>query len=259
MNGGRRRAAARRSRRCPRTRARPPTRQNGTSAPSAAADRDVGRPRPSAAPRRRRPSRRRARRRAGSACRRDARRARPTSDSALATRLASSAARRRRSGPSTRQARRRRGRSSSMSASSSVTISASMQVVAVVAHAGDPQRQRQLGRAPGARRRPSPSRRAASASRPQSSHVELLGPRCRVDRRRASNGSASTTPASDAAQHLAPLAEAGSHQREQRARVDVATAGGVAPGRSRPAPTRPSAGARTPWPARGRRSRAVAQ
>ena len=34
---GSRRAAARRPRRCPRTRARPPTRQNGTSAPSAAA------------------------------------------------------------------------------------------------------------------------------------------------------------------------------------------------------------------------------
>ena len=124
------------------------------------------------------------------------------------------------------------------------------EVVAVVTHAGDVQRQRQLGVGPPrAHGVPAGAVATASARRHQREHVEFLRARGGRDagRRELLGGDDAVERA---AQHLAPLAEPGAHQREQDGRVGRRC---ECAARSRRATTRRSVAARTPTPGRCRR------
>ena len=130
------------------------------------------------------------------------------------------------------------------------------QVVAVVAHAGD--RAATASAWPGAMRRR--SRRDRSSARRAGPTRRRRAPRPgpSASMPAAANAAASTHPGERPAQHLAPLAE----RRPGRART--ARPGRRRParrvgGRSRRAPTRPSAGAGTPSAGTRPTSRAVAQ
>ena len=246
-------AAARRPRRCP---APGPGRRRGRTARrrrAAAAAAEVVVTRPSAARPRRRPSRRRARRRGGSACRcarRPGARRRPAPGRrGCVPSVGTPAA----YGPPTVMpvaARRDRQRVGEVERDHLGVE----QVVAVGADAGD--RAATASAWPGATTRvdghvaptavpAGPSRRAPSSS----GRAVAATPA-------AANCSARHDAGQRAPQHLAALPERRAHEREQRVRARRRAAAG---GRSRRAPTRRSGGARTPTPARRRRSRAVAQ
>ena len=237
----------------PVTRARPPTRQNGTSAPSADGHVEVGRRRPSAARRRRRPTRRRARRRRGCACRRSTCAVRPTARSARAHEVVVVGGHVGADAPHHQPVAVGEGERVGQVEAHHLGVD---QVVAVGAHAGHPQRPRELGgrehdlrhgRGPyvWAQRRHATARQtAASARRIQSASSSSSA--------RASGRMPAAVEVVDGGQvgqrppqHLAALAEAGLDQGEHRAR------GGVVAGR-RVAPdvderrTRPAAAARTP-------------
>ena len=189
----------------PRTRARPPTRQKGTSAPSDAASAEVVAPGPAQhgggvgrAPAEAgaggdalvqphvRPCARRRPAPGARGCRR------PGGTPAAA-------------GPGRPRARRRRTKRQLVGQVERHHLGVDA-VVAVGPHAGDPQRQGELGRrqhAPGSR----PSRRRPPAC-PRPSHVQLLGPGLGPDRRRRRRRSGRPRAGQRAAQHLAALAEA---------------------------------------------------
>ena len=196
------------------------------------------RSRPSAARRRRRPNHRRARRRAGCACR-----------CARAARAADEAQRR---GDEVRVVERHAvgerpvgGQPGRRRIDRQRVVPVERdhlgvdEVVAVVAHAGDPQGQRELGRC----LRP---RRCASSSPPATRWSARPTRRRRAPRggaagrcRRRRTPRASTTPASDRRSILRRCPNAVAHQLEQRLRRQRRRRGSVGGG-CRPAPTRRS-------------------
>ena len=193
---GRRTAAARRTSPMPRTRARPPTRQNGTSAPSAAATARSSQPGPA---------------QHGGGVGRAA--AEPAAGGDALVDVHVRRCGRRRAAPGARGCRRRRHAGGDRPVDRRARRRRSIvervgqverdhlgvdQVVAVGAHAGDPQRQGQLGRAPA--RRPVGHRRRASPARGQRApvvDVELLGPGLGRDAGGLEALRASTSPASE--------------------------------------------------------------
>ena len=206
----------------PVTRARPPTRQNGTSAPERAAT-PSRRSRPSAARRRRRPSRRRARRPRGCACRSARRAVRPTARRARAHEVVVAGGH---VGPGALERPRGRRRRSNVELVGQVERHhlGVDEVVAVGPHAGDPQRQRQLGRGEhdvghhGERRRrqPAPVVDASSSAR-------ALGARPR----RASNaGGVDHGRPATRRSILRRWPNPASHQGEQAARARLRSAAG---------------------------------
>ena len=224
-----------------------------------AATRDRRRP-PSAARPRRRPTRRRARRRAGSACGSSTPADAPASASAPATRF----------DVVDRNAVGERAVDREPVAGGSIVSDVGEleadhlgvdQVVAVVAHAGDPQRQRQLRRRDHRSGIVTPSaprvQPIGGASAPHSSTSSSSGRACGSIAGAPRTSRASTTLGERPAQHLAPLPERGADEREQRL-GSMSTAGAVG-GRSRRAPTRRSVAARTPSAGTTPAIRAVAQ
>ena len=238
----------------PRTRARPPIMQNGMSAPSRLAAEPIGRCE-AGPPQRRRGVGRSA---AEPAAVRDplVDRARAALCPARRGRVRRGSCRRVGMPVGERTGRRERRRRSRVDREHVVELEADHlgvdQVVAVVAHAGDAQRQRQLGRGPAtSSMRCQLGRATASASRHQASTSSSSG-RAVGATPAASNCSGVTRSASDRRSILRRWPKPVAHQWEQRSRVGRRAVVRRVDLDERRLDVRVAA--RTPSPARGRRS-----